>query len=290
MNRRLPFILVGLVFTAACSGGGAGEASSSTNSGAGGGASSAIATTSASTGAGGDGGAGGGGAGGGSSASGTIVPLYTYPTDPTWASLVSAKKAHPAVEVRAIINPASGPGPSSDPAYQAGISDLKAAGVVVIGYVATTYSQKQAPLVQSEIDAYLAYYPALDGIFFDEMSNTAGDEAYYAQLDQYAKAKGLAVTVGNPGTSTQESFVGTLDTILIYESSGLPDGSVFGGFVPQHDKRSFGVIPYGVPALDTAFVSTARQSVGFVYVTNDVLPNPWDSLPPYFDSLLAALE
>ena len=122
------------------------------------------------------------------------------------------------------------------------------------------------------------------------MSNTAGDEAYYKGLDQFAKSKGLTVTVGNPGSDTLASFVGTVDTILIYESEGLPKVSSLHVFSGQYDRKNFGVIPYGVPALDASFVAAARADVGFIYLTDDNLPNPWDTLPAYFSSLLAALE
>lgn len=34
----------------------------------------------------------------------------------------------------------------------------------------------------------------------------------------------------------------------------------------------------------------ARDKVGFIYMTDDDVPNPWDTLPACFPSLLAALE
>ena len=42
--------------------------------------------------------------------------------------------------------------------------------------------------------------------------------------------------------------------------------------------------------MDATFVRSARQYVGYIYLQNDNLPNPWDSLPGYFADLLAALE
>jgi hypothetical protein len=218
------------------------------------------------------------------------VPLYSDPSDPAWKAIVAAKKAHPSVTVRAIINPNSGPGASKDPAYSTGITSLDAAGIVVLAYVATTYGKKAPAAAKGEIDTYAGWYPGLKGIFFDEMSNTAGDEAYYKGLDQYVKGKGLGITVGNPGTATLASFVGTVDTILVYESEGLPAVGSLGVFAGQFDRGNFGVIPYGVPAVDTAFVAGARAKVGFIYLTDDTVPNPWDTLPAYFPSLLAALE
>jgi hypothetical protein len=228
--------------------------------------------------------------GGTASASGTIVPLYSYPTDPSWQAIAQAKSQHPKVTVRAIINPNSGPGASKDPAFASGIGALDTAGVEVLAYVATTYGKKPAADVHTEMDTYGSFYTGLKGIFFDEMSNTPGDEAYYQELSQYAKTKGYSVTVGNPGSDVPESFIGAVDTIFIYESAGAPDLSKLPAYYAQHDKHSYGVIPYAVPTLDAAFVASARDDVGFIYVTDDDLPNPWDTLPGYFPSLLAALE
>ena len=218
------------------------------------------------------------------------MPLYSEPSHATWTAIVAAKNAHPSVTVQAIINPDNGPGTAKNPEYVTGIAKLDAAGIIVIAYVATTYGKKTASIAQGEIAKYQGWYPGIKGIFFDEMSNTAGDEAYYKGLDQFAKSKGLPVTVGNPGTDTLASFVGTVDTILIYESEGLPTVSSLAVFSGQYDKKNFGVIPYGVPALNAAFVTGARAHVGFIYLTDDTVPNPWDTLPSYFSNLLGALE
>jgi hypothetical protein len=284
--------------TSSTSGGGGASssssaASSSSQSTSAGGVTSAVSSTGASTGT----SAGTGtststsGTGGApNTAAGTIVPLYSNPSDAPWTAIVAAKQAHPSVTVRAIINPNSGPGDSKDPAYATGIAALDAAGIIVLAYVATTYAKKAPAAAQMEIDAYKTWYPGLKGIFFDEMSNKAGDEPYYQGLDYHAKGTGYAVTVGNPGAAIPASFVGTVDTILIYESEGLPVVSSLDAFSGAYAPKNFGVIPYGVPALDAAFVTAARAHVGFIYLTNDGLPNPWDALPPYFSDLLGALE
>jgi hypothetical protein len=161
---------------------------------------------------------------------------------------------------------------------------------VVLGYVATTYAKKPVGTVHAEVDAYGSFYTGIEGIMFDEMSNTPGDEAYYQGLDTYVKGKGYSVTVGNPGTDVPASFIGVLDTLFVYESGGLPDVGKLPAYYASHSKSDFALIAYGVAAVDTAFVASARQHVGFVYLTDDTLPNPYDTLPAYFGALLAALE
>lgn len=223
-------------------------------------------------------------------AGGTIIPLYTYPTDASWADVATGKQSHPEVGVVAIINPNSGPGPSADANYDVGITALQDAGVIVIAYVHTSYAAREPAEVEAEIATYLDQYPQLDGIMFDEMSNVPGDEDYYTSLSTYAAGLGFDLTVGNPGTDVPESFVGTVDTIFIYEATGTPDPDSLGGWHDGYDRGNFAIIPHSVDSLDTLFVSDALGHVGWIYITDDVLPNPWDSLPPYFDDLLGAVE
>jgi len=219
----------------------------------------------------------------------TIVPLYTDPSDSSWTAIVSAKLAHPTVPVIAILNPDNGPGASRNTSYASGIAKLQQAGIVVIGYVATGYTDRGIPAVEADIDHWKSFYPSTQGIFFDEQSNTAGHETFYRTVSQYSKAQGLSFTVGNPGTDTGPSYIGAVDVGLIYESFGLPGTSVLTGWHSSYPKSNFGIIPYGA-ALDHAYVKAAKALVGYIYVTNDDLPNPWDSLPSYFADLLADLE
>jgi Spherulation-specific family 4 len=224
-----------------------------------------------------------------STAGGTIVPLYTDPSDPSWNAIISAAEAHPTVHVVAIVNPADGPGSSKSSAYTTGIAGLQAAGIKVIGYVATGYGSHSIASMEAQMDSWKSFYPTLQGIFFDEQSNSTGDVAHYQTLSQYAKSIGLGYTVGNPGTGVPTAYVGAVDTMLIYESDGVPpmsDLSAYSAYAPSN----FGVIPYAVSSMNTTFVQQARKYVQYVYLTNDDLPNPWDSLTSYFSSLLAALE
>jgi Spherulation-specific family 4 len=217
---------------------------------------------------------------------GTIVPLYSYPTASAWSSLIAAKNAHPTVPVVAVVNPSSGPGGAVDSTYTTGINNLRAANVIVVGYVYTNYAGRAAATVQSEVDKWRSFYPAVNGIFFDEMSNTPGNEGYYSALDMYARGRGFSYTVGNPGTDTTPSYVGTVNTIIVYESSGV---AALPSWYTSYARGNFAVIPYNVPSLDTTYVNTAKQSVGWIYLTNDNLPNPWDTLSSYFSSLLDTL-
>src|SRR2546428_3896784 len=227
--------------------------------------------------------------------SGLAIPLYTYPcfttTQCTWTNVIQARQAYPSVPLLAVINPNSGPGRSIDPNYVQGIKNLQAAGVVVLGYVWTGYGRVSLSKVESQVSSYKNWY-AVNGIFFDGMAYVTGSEKYYSTLNSYVKSLGMTYTMGNPGTTTLKSYIGTLDSIIIYESSGTPSLSYLASatFYPSYSKSNFGFVSYSVPSLDTAFETSATNYVQWSYITNDGLSNPWDTLPSYFMNEVAALD
>jgi spherulation-specific family 4 protein len=220
---------------------------------------------------------------------GIIVPLYTYPTSSTWDTMVKVKSSYPSVPTMAIINPSSGPG-SKDSNYYDGIKKLQNAGITVLGYVYTSYSSRSSSAVKADIDKYKSYYPSINGIFFDEMANWAGKESYYKSLTDYAKSKGYVLTVGNPGADTISSYVGTVDNIVIYENDGTPSLSYLKGWHLNYDKKNFSMLPYKVGSLDKTYITSSTAYVGYMFITSDDLPNPWDSLPSYYSTLASTVN
>jgi hypothetical protein len=220
-------------------------------------------------------------------ATGIMVPLYTYPGG-TWDTVVETKNDHPDVPIVAIVNPASGPGGSKNSNYVSGIGELKDAGVIVLGYVSTAYTGRSLTAVKGDIDKWDSWYD-VDGIFFDEQTNWAGGEWYYTQAGDYAESKGLGFTVGNPGANSLPTYLSTVDVVLIYESPGLPNLNNYGSW-DSADNGQLGMIPFGVSSLPTSWLEDATEIVGWVYLTSDNLPNPWDSLPSYFDDMAVLLD
>jgi hypothetical protein len=218
--------------------------------------------------------------------------LYTYPTDGTWDQIIQVKNAHPSVPIIAVINPSNGPGPSLDSNYVTGIQKMQAAGVVVLGYVHTGfgYGGLRSPgVLETEINNYKTWYNP-NGIFFDEMANIAGDENYYTVLNTYTKSLGFTYTMGNPGTETLPSYIGTVDNIVIYESGGLPAISDLASWHTQYSKSNFSYVAIGVGSLNTAFEIQSSQYVSYIYITNDGGGNPYDTLPSYFGNEVAMLD
>src|SRR3989449_7840517 len=227
-----------------------------------------------------------------SGVSGFKSSLYLNPgtNGINWQPLIAAKQAHPRVPIIAMINPSSGPGTSYDSNFNAGINNLRAAGIIVLGYIGTKYCAMTLSTAEGQIDTYHSFYK-LDGFLFDEMKNTSGCESYYSTLTNYAKSTyGDTLIIGNPGTSTIQSYVGTVDNIIIYESQGLPSISTLQSRTFGLAKSGFCFDAYGISTLDPTYAAQASQYVGCMQITDDSGSNPYDTLPSYLSSEIAALD
>ncbi|HEY2775062.1 MAG TPA: spherulation-specific family 4 protein [Candidatus Binatia bacterium] len=208
------------------------------------------------------------------------IPAYFYPSypDPLWTQM---EHAVPTVSF-AVMNPANGAGPMPDSNYTSQIAHTRAAGIKVLGYVYSSYATRDPALLKTDIDNYYAWY-GVDGIFIDEADDTCANEPYYADLDTYVKAKGgLGLTVINPGNPTLECYAAAADIILDFEGSWaqyqtwMPTGWESG-----YDSSRFWHLIYATSEADVpqAVLLSQQRNAGFVYVTTDQLPNPWDTLP-----------
>lgn len=207
------------------------------------------------------------------------IPSYFYP-GPVWTRL---EYSAPTVGM-ALINPNSGPGTSRDAAYAAEIARAHAKGIKVLGYVHTSNGARALAAVKNEINQYYAWYGSLDGIFFDEANlNTCAKQPYYLNLRNYVKAKGgLARVIINPGTNIPECYMTTADVIVNFEDSysnyvnWRPSG-----WEIKYPASRFWHLVIATPQtkLATAVALSRNRNAGWIYVTPDVLDNPWDTLP-----------
>jgi hypothetical protein len=214
--------------------------------------------------------------------------LYSYPGS-SWNAIIQQKLAYPSVPITVIVNPDNGPGASKDPNYATWINNLRSAGVNVLGYVYTSYAGRGAGSVMADISTYKSWY-AVNGMFLDEMSNMAVEESYYSALTSYAHSLGLSTVVGNPGASVPASFVGAVDVIVIYENAGMPSASSLGSSTMGLNKGGFATMSYGVSSLTPSSVSAVAAYAGYIYITNEGMPNPYSALPSYFAALVSDLK
>ena len=213
------------------------------------------------------------------------VPSYVYPGS-VWTQL---EQATPVVGLT-IINPSSGPGTSVDQNYVNQVRSSRARGISVLGYVDTTYSIRDLPLVKADIDKHFSWY-GVDGIFLDQVTSSCVDPLtnYYTELYRYVHAKGGSVVL-NPGTNTGECYTASSDILVTYED--LADR--YGSWQPAAWESRYApsrfwhlVIGADSARMSQAVALSRTRNVGWIFVTDDTLPNPWDTLPAYWTQELS---
>lgn len=234
------------------------------------------------------------------------VPAYFVPSA-LWTQL---NNSTPAVGL-AVANVLNGPDYASIPAYASAIQAAHNAGIKVLGYVDTGYygttglktrlgqstTEAWRSQIQHDIDAWYAFYGAsgLDGIFFDQGQNTCGTSNAYANLykdlTDYVKHNHLGATTAlNPGITVPQCYQNSADILLMFEGTYLcyiQDSSCPVGLRYQSpgwnpvDPKKFWHLIYNTSELQQsdALTKSKERSAGYVYITSDDLPNPWDTLP-----------
>ncbi len=222
-----------------------------------------------------------------------LVPAYFEPSGSEYWDLLVTEAATMPGRLYAIANSDNGPGASVDSAYAHVIDRMHGSGGKVIGYVYTDYGAISIDNVKSDIDAWYSFYPSVDGIFLDCQAYVTGKEAYYVDLYQYIKQKdSTALVVSNPGINTIESYLvyegkRVSDVICIFENSAGFDTWTPSTWCSKYSDSCFYVLPYHTSWTDFPgrVDRAASLHIGWIYCTDDIMPNPWDVLPPYFHAL-----
>jgi Spherulation-specific family 4 len=242
-----------------------------------------------------------------------LVPAYFYPTwwvGSFWDDLNAAAARIP---VEAIMNPASGPGTASNPDYVVAVCELQKAGGKVIGYVPTGYGFRCADDILCDVSAYLSWY-GVNGIFLDEMGNQPGGLDYvslYASIKHLGAAAGIDLhVVGNPGEpfADAEAFIPAADVLVIFEGPYTNSDPTMASFQSYPNKGPYTVlspwwlnydssqianIVYDTSTPFKMLVSAIKAigyNAGYIYITDDQLPNPYDTLPSYWSEEVCLIE
>lgn len=214
-----------------------------------------------------------------------IGAVSYFRTLASWDAIIAAKVAV------AMINPGSGPGPAPDSLYVGMVPKCRAAGVPVYGYVHTKYGVRPAAEVKADILNHKAWY-GIDGIFVDTTSTDRAYLPYYADLCAFIHAQGLKVAL-NPGSSGPEEHAQMADYVMVaenYWSNYKAQTRPAWESKPAYAGKLWHVIHTCPAAEMPAAVAMAKQKhAGLVYITDDLMPNPYNVLPTYFQGLVAAV-
>lgn len=211
-----------------------------------------------------------------------------------------ALKVAPVLEIMIVnIDAVGGPGTSVNSDYQTAIAKAKASGVTIVGYVDTTYTGRTTATVTSEVNTWRSLYPNIDGIFFDQVSVNPVDVPYYQTLYNHVKNTFPITTrrlvILNPGVFTDEAYMTCSDVIMNFENTPANYRTKFSpAWERNYPARRFWHVVHSITGLDELQemqVLSRQYRAGYVYLTNDVMPNPFDVLPddPFWSRQVAQI-
>jgi hypothetical protein len=230
---------------------------------------------------------------GGAVPAGTVrlaVPAY-YAPGPAWDHLIASA---PTVGM-IVFNPASGPGTTTNPAYTDALARAKAAGISVLGYVATSYGARAESDIIADINSYYDLY-APAGIYFAEGpmdTDCTALEDMYHRMALAVRARDAQAYLA-VGTRYCPTYIVFFDMMVQFARNWTEYQNEYTvpSWMPANSPQRFIHFINSVPAEDAgrAMSLAVSRGAGWVYVTDGADPNPWGALPPYFDAELAALK
>ena len=207
-----------------------------------------------------------------------LWPAYIYPS-PVWDEIIGIV-TETGVDLTAIINPNSGPGGKGYPdhSYRQAITKMHTAHIPMVGYVHTSYGARDIRIIINEIEKWQNDYFSISGIFLDEVSVSTSKRPYYRDIiDAIHRRKMIVIT--NPGTQISESL--GADIVVVFEGPL----SRWHGVLSLNDTEMAAIL-YACPKSQIAkVIEDAKKNVTWLYVTDDVGPNPYDNIPSYFREL-----
>ena len=221
---------------------------------------------------------------------GIIIPAYIYPNDSIYDKIIeSSSKLHENLIV--ILNPNNGPDHSDGYAYNKYleyISLIQVNNSKIAGYVSTYYGGRSVDEVKSDIDMWISDY-SIDYIFLDETSAQASDYNYYAELETYIQNKGKK-TINNFGITLNTEYKGLESIKIILEESAINVNSLINSVDYQNwtnDESTYNSNAVLIHTANSNYIETIDDYKAYwIYITDDVLENPWDSLPSYYEEFI----
>jgi len=219
------------------------------------------------------------------------VPAYFDPPSAAWDRLIAGAPSIGMI----VFNPESGPGSGTDQAYTQVIAQGQAAGIRMLGYVATSYGARPEADIIADINRYYDYYTP-SGIYFAEGpmdSDCTAMEAMYHRISDAVKARDPRAYLAI-GTRYCPTYIVFFDLMVQfarnwneYQTDYMPPP-----WMPANSPERFCHFVHSVPASDaSAALSRALSNgAGWVFVTDQTDPNPWSVLPAYFDQELATMR
>lgn len=226
------------------------------------------------------------------------VPAY-FTDEASWEKVIATP------EVRYIVahpeTPDAGKPYVADKALTANIDKAIAKGKIVSVYVTAGYDKVGFDEVLNRVASALQAYPKVKAVFLDEIN--------YDQCDKYKSfASGTGSVKGfrtrfpdvslqlNPGAPILNCYEGLADAYLnlerpLADPNGVPAWLAnvnLPGNVPYYEwmfsaanRNKIWQMVHSVPAnqMVSAIDAALTRNASVLYITNDIMPNPYDKLP-----------
>lgn len=229
-----------------------------------------------------------------------ILAAYSYPfvDSDYWKSVISeGREKIPYV----VINPNNGPGNKVDLNYVRQLEENVKAGIKNIAYIRTNYQKSSLKSVLADVDKYYRLYGknSLSGFFFDEVGvEEKNQPAYMKTIYEYVKNKSKDnLVIANPGRQITDNLAPYADIFVTSEISA--DEYINRFTEPESEFENDGCnsshiwhIVYGAkPEQYEQIIKLSRKrNVGWLMITDDVQPNPYDDLPTNFRRMAAMIN
>ena len=218
-----------------------------------------------------------------------FIPAY-FPAD-VWSQAAGTKPPPSAM----ILNPATGVGAgrAPDAGFQAAAGQARDAGSVVLGYSSTADGLRPIGQVEADVRNYKAWYGAT-GIFLDSVNGVSSDFPYYQQLSSYIRKNipGASIWL-NPGIYPDQQYMSLANVMVVFEGTYAQyRAEQVPAWANNYPATRFANTVYAAftSAQANSAISLSRsRNTGYLYVTNLLGANPYNALPSYWSTELAAL-
>jgi glutathione peroxidase-family protein len=211
-----------------------------------------------------------------------FVPSYFY-SGTLWDQVIDTSP-RPSVM---FLNVDNGVGTGPVAHFQQLVKAAQQQGITVLGYSSTEYTGRPIAQVEAEVADYKAWY-GVNGIMLDLGQGTSGALPYYQQLYNYIHSviPGADIWI-NFGSFPVSSFTSVANVMMVFEGSysSFQSDSV-PSWVNGYPRDRFAQVIYDTPDADLSAAVSASWSrrAGYVFVTDQGLPNPYGALPSYWSS------
>ena len=154
------------------------------------------------------------------------------------------------------------------------------AGIALAGYIHTGYGNRPLQQVLTDIDNYRNWY-GITRIFLDETPYQCDAIPYYSSIVAAVHQQGGTVIL-NPGMNPESCWSGVAEVVVNFEGSAATYQTWQpAAWTQAPSSTAFWHVIYGAGLFDgTSLLETAGQrNATWAYITDDVLPNPFDRLP-----------